>query len=136
MCIRDRCRTVAWTPGAGRHATAHRASIAAPCRTRPRTWTAMRPANVPSPPAATTRCGARTTRTPVRKWTAAGRVSPRLSAAVAVARARPAEAAAVVQRVAAAVEAAAVAAAEGGVEMERMNMTNIKHILNIAAVAA
>jgi len=39
-------------------------------------------------------------------------------------------------RRAAAVVAAVVAAAEGDVEMELTNMTNIKHILNIAAVAA
>jgi hypothetical protein len=41
-----------------------------------------------------------------------------------------------VRRVAGAVEAAAVAVAEGDVEMERTNMTKIRHILNIAAVAA
>ena len=110
------------------------------------------------------RCGVPTVRRRVPRWIAAGPARPRRSAPVVVgvgvrgprravevahgprqevvvARGPRQEVvvAEAVRQAAGAVEAApaaVVAAAEGDVEMERTNMTKIRHILNIAAVAA
>ena len=109
-------------------------------RTARRTWTATRRASVPSPRVGTTRCGAPTARRQAPRSIAAGRARRRRNVpAVVAARVRlPAAAGA---RPAAGGGGgvrcgAAAAAADGDVEMERTNMTNFKHILNVAAVAA
>ena len=121
---------------------------AVPRRTGRRTRTAMRRASVPSPPAATTRCGVPTARRQVRRSTAAEQarrprsvpaaVLPRSApAAAAVAEpVRPPVAVARGHRQAAAVVARrAAAVADVVVETEPMNMKNIKHTLQIAALA-